>query len=577
MASSFILKTAAYQGRYLYVLCEQTKNVSANTSTVNWTLYSTGGNANNYTTGPTTLIINGKQVYYSPQVGYSSGVFPAAKGSTSGSLTIAHESNGSKSVVVSLSTAIYVSDVSTVSDTWTLDTIQRGAILTDATAFTDEQNPTITYTYSTSANATSLQACISLDGSNDDIAYRDIPKTSGTYTFQLTDEERSLLCANTQGSDTRAVSFGVRTVIGGTTLYSWLNRNFKVVNANPVFGTITCEDTNSVSLALTGSKYAVIKGISTIGYNCSYALKKGATIRTLSIRCGSATSSVIPGSFPNATSNKVFFELIDSRGNVAQTTETLGFIDYVKVSSNLEISKLSADGKISLSFSGDYFNGSFGKQSNSLVLQYRYKENNGEYSSWNVVTSTNIVKTGTTYSANLTLSNLNYQKNYTVQARAADALFTVDSVERTAVKTTTIFDWSETDFNFNVPIKVKNIAIDYTVKQGISNGWYYRKWESGKFECWKQISLTTAATNAWGALWRGNNFSPRQSYPTTFVSAPVEVVSVQGSVVGGILISADNGDGVNNARQSGRYTIARPASTTSQTYYLNFYVCGFWK
>ena len=131
MASSITLKSNSYDGRYLQLVCEQTSKSSAdNTSTVKWTLSSVGGNENYYSTGPTKVVINGTTVYSSSRVAWDSKTFPASKGSKSGELTITHTSDGTKSINVLLSTAIYTSTVTEKKETWTLDSIPRYATFT---------------------------------------------------------------------------------------------------------------------------------------------------------------------------------------------------------------------------------------------------------------------------------------------------------------------------------------------------------------------------------------------------------------------------------------------------------------
>jgi hypothetical protein len=71
------------------------------------------------------------------------------------------------------------------------------ATITYAPNFNDESNPTIKYNNPAGKTVTSLQACISLDGSKADVSYRNIPKKGTSYTFDLTDEERNVLRENT--------------------------------------------------------------------------------------------------------------------------------------------------------------------------------------------------------------------------------------------------------------------------------------------------------------------------------------------------------------------------------------------
>ena len=127
MASSGSLNTSSYEGRYLQLSWTQTKDVANNRSTIKWTLSSIGGTEVYYSTGATTVKINGTQVYYKDRMDWTTYAFPAAKGSVSSTTTINHASDGTGSIKVELSTGIYVYAISTVSKTWTLDTIPRAS------------------------------------------------------------------------------------------------------------------------------------------------------------------------------------------------------------------------------------------------------------------------------------------------------------------------------------------------------------------------------------------------------------------------------------------------------------------
>lgn len=116
-----------YDGRYLQLTITESVNTIANTSTLNWTLQSIGGSVNYYTVDATTVTINGTQVYYKARTSWDAKVFPAAKGSVSGSITVAHNSDGSKSITVGFSTRVYVYGSTDYGGTMTLAKIDRNA------------------------------------------------------------------------------------------------------------------------------------------------------------------------------------------------------------------------------------------------------------------------------------------------------------------------------------------------------------------------------------------------------------------------------------------------------------------
>lgn len=129
MVNTITLRSTSYQGRYMELVCEQVSNGStANSSTINWTLTVAGGTSSYYDTGPTKVNINGTEVYSKSRVKWDSEIFPASRGSVSGSITVPHNNDGSKSISVSFSTAIYTGTVSEYeNDNWVLDSIPRYA------------------------------------------------------------------------------------------------------------------------------------------------------------------------------------------------------------------------------------------------------------------------------------------------------------------------------------------------------------------------------------------------------------------------------------------------------------------
>ena len=217
MAASFTLNSGSYQGRYMYVTCTQTKDIASNRNRIDWTLTVTGGSSNYYTTGPTTLTIAGQQAYYKAQTYYTSKAFPAAKGSVSGTVWVDAAADGSCSVWVGLSTAIYVSAVSDYGGTWYLDNIPRAASLLSAPNFNVWENPTVTYS-NPAGNAADVQISIhNPEGNHAYAGYRSMSRTGSSYTFSLSDAERNAITnAVPNGTNTMYVTFYIRTLINGS-------------------------------------------------------------------------------------------------------------------------------------------------------------------------------------------------------------------------------------------------------------------------------------------------------------------------------------------------------------------------
>ena len=450
MALSGTVNTNNYQGRYLSLTWTAKQDIATNKSTISWNLKGAGGDTSTwYMAAPFKVTINGTVVYNnSTRIKLYNGTKIA-----SGTLTISHGADGKKSFTAAVEGAIYTNSINvTGSKSFTLDTIPRAAKITGADNFNDEGNPKITYKNYAGSNVTTLQACISFDGSSADVAYRDISKTGTSYTFNLTDAERKVLRAGTK-AESRTVYFYIKTVIDGNTFYSKIGKTLTLVNCLPTLNPTVTVTTSSTTYALTGSTTKFIKGVTTPSFTTGAAAKKEATIKTQFAVNGSEKISGESGKFGAVTDGKFKFTVTDSRGFTTTETLTRSIVDYVKLTCNPNIT-IGVDGVLIIKSSGKYFNGSFGAVSNTLTVEYRYKEYGGSYTSWKAAT---ISKSGNTYTTSNRVTGLDYQKKYVVQVRATDKLFTITPADKT-VKALPVFDWGEKEFNFNVPVEMDKIT-----------------------------------------------------------------------------------------------------------------------
>ena len=379
----------------------------------------------------------------------------------SGSATITHNADGNKSISYSFSvssiSASYLPGSASANGSMALTYIPRAATITSAPNFTDEDNPTITFSNPAGNSVTSLKACISLTGATDDIAYQEIKDKTGTsFKFTLTDSERNVLRNATTGSDSRTVYFYLWTVIGGNDYRVNVQRTFSVINADPVVtGTVT--DENDTTYALTNNRSKLIKYYSNATATISATPQKGASINESKyvIRNGSNTWDGKTHTFNNAESNVFTFYAEDSRGN--STTYTLTpaptMVNYIKLTCDISNNRPDALGNMTVACSGNYFNGSFGAASNTLAVQYRYKLSTDSWlnteDEWHDMA---ITKSGNKYfaTADFVIPNFGQQKIYSFQTRAIDKLSTVPSKEQ-SVQSMPIFHWGENDFVFEVP------------------------------------------------------------------------------------------------------------------------------
>lgn len=513
-------KTGNYAGRYLLFTWTAKQSIADNSSTINWELWGAGdAPATWYKAGNFKVVIAGETVYSSTarielkkdqRVAY-------------GSKKITHNSSGAKTFSASAEAGIYTTAVNcTGSGTWELKTIARGATLTSAPNFNDEQNPTITYANPAGTAATSLKAWISVDGGTTQNIVRPInDKAATSLTFTLTDAERKTL-RTAATKNTHTVKFVITSVVGGTTFNSSLSKTLSIINAAPIVTASVEVSTDSETYALTKSKTTLIKNFSWIPYTMSVTPQKEATIVSYSAQHAGVINTALSGNIETTIKTPVVkFTATDSRGNTTTKSVSVNLVNYFDPTVTVEASAPTTSGEMDVTIKGKWYNGNFGAKGNgtqnTLAVKYAIKTNDGDYSTYTPVDATT---DGNEYTATFTVTGLDYQNKYTVAGAVFDALHTDGIVSPpVVVKTTPVFDWGSEDFAFNVPVSIQGQPLaDFVVEEGTSGDWTFRKWNSGLAECWCRFTLTgvnVGEFNLDGMYYSGTR---AKAYPFTFKS-----------------------------------------------------------
>lgn len=316
MASSGSFNTTGYQGRYLtFSWSVSSQSVANNSTTISWTLKGAGNAQSSwYRSGNFKVVINGSTVYSSStRIQLYDGTLVA-----SGNFTMTHDTAGNKTFSASAEAGIYTVAVNcSGSGSFTLPQIARAAKITAAPNFTDIENPTITYQNSAGNSVTTLQACISLTGSTDNIAYRDIPKTGTSYTFQLTEAERNVLRAAAPNSNTLSVIFYIKTVISGQTFYETATRTMTIVDAAPTMSNPTYQDSNSTTVAITEDNQKIIQKQSSLTIAIPAATaQKYATITKYQVTINGVTRE-------QAAAGNMSWGVLDVSSNITATVKAI--------------------------------------------------------------------------------------------------------------------------------------------------------------------------------------------------------------------------------------------------------------
>ena len=458
------------------------QSIEGNYTNISWSL-SLIASSNGYISSSATksywVNVNGSYYEGTNTVGISSNT---TKILASGSTTIYHDANGSKSFSYSFSQYFGINFNGSIgsvsgSGTGTLEPIPRKATFTSVSNFDDITGPTIYFNHP-AGSALQLQACIK-SGDTFITSYRVIDGTKGYYTFNLNEYygpgdstlNRIWNKSIVDGKDTINVTFYLAT---------WMGTYFEYVSSDTVTCTITdCEptlnptvkDEGTISSVLTGNPNTMIRGYNILKAMFNATAKKGASIVEKKVTCGNQILTN-DGYFNYVHNNTFTFYIKDSRGKTKTVPITLPAIDYVTVSCNTSYDTDLADDNtatINTTFSGTYFNASFGNEHNKLTLEYRYRKNNEDFpvddsgnAIWTTVKDGDITKADGKFEYSISLiTGADYKDTYIIQARVFDkikpnGIYAAEQI----VKIVPVFDWSEDDFNFNVPVSIQGKKLD---------------------------------------------------------------------------------------------------------------------
>ena len=616
MATSGQVKTNTEYESYFWVKWEQVGNqdVENNRTQIKWTcgLYSEHKFGNN-AVKMSAFSINGTQVYKGGT--YSNYKAEGNQDIATGTMWINHNTDGTKTFAISSFTGWLYSNhnYSSSGGSFALTNIPRQAKITSAPDFTDLDNPTISYSNPAGDSVSELMACISLTGSKDDIAYRNISKTGTSYQFPLTDAERDTLRNNTGIS--RTVYFYVRTKIGSTYLYDKIQKIFTVKESDATKPKVEMEVSINNSLLPPAFEGVYVQGKSKVDVKLSATGKYKATIESYSAvvdgktyNSSEFTSDVIQAS----GSQKVIGYAKDSRKFTGSAEEPINVIEYSKplvipLSSENAIQCFRSDdngnrvGNSTFLWikAGRSYHSVSGK--NKCRLQWRWKKASEQWTNripWVEL----LEKDAATNEYNAKVDGVfNLADAYTVQ------ISVVDDIGENDIKT---FDIPTRDVALHLGKGGKNVAIgtycdyseertfysdwkamfdkevyiggtqvsDHVMEQGTKNGWTYRKWQSGIAECWYRKEHTVAITDPWGNLYAGTSATGRTSYPFTFKEKPHETVTVKSSEPAVFAACSSSGCGDNTVSATASYNAVRPSALTDPyTMFFDYYVVGRWK
>lgn len=451
-----ILKEANFNGRNgshfkIRLSYDLSQNQANNTSTIKYYLYMISMDGYSGSGATARGYINGGQVGTFTSIGVN-----ATKQIGTKSITVTHNNDGTKSVSYSASvdTSWSLGDAS-LSGTLTLPKINRLATVTSTSDFTDEENPTLSF--SNPAGFTVYPYLNFYDNNNNLVyqLYRNSETITSPYTWNITDEERSALWRTTNKQQTYKVNVGVDTYNGTTKLGNNSKaQTMTYVNAEPSQSTVFTE-INPKVIDVLGNANAdtIIQNVSQLKLVSTPTVKKSATVSKILFEHNnlSVEDKESPYEYLFTVINSKFkVTIVDSRGYSMPTEYTKSIIEYTPIDITQYSFKRYNPTSSDIVFNAiiKYKQTTFKNTANVPTIKWKV----GEQGTLNTISSSDYTMDTTNDTikiTNLVLSNvLSYQNSEKMYLYVND-LLTQDTENMIVTKGIPTFDAGEHDFQVN--------------------------------------------------------------------------------------------------------------------------------
>lgn len=580
--------------RFRLDVSETSTSTSGNYSSLSWALYVETTRDYYFQTNNNTVKVNVDGSVYDSKtsINMSSATTTLI---CSGTKTIYHNSDGSKSINVSASftpssTAYYMPLSASLGGTMSLSNIPRQANIKSAPDFNDEENPTITYSNPAGNSVSELKIGIfNTAGTVEYVPYRDVSKTESSYTFNLTSSERQAL-RQACTSNSLQVKFYLRTLIDGSHYYSSMQKTMTLVNANPTFNDFEYKDTNSTTVNLTGDNQKIVLGYSNVEITIPTSMKATANkeANMVKYRFGdkesnySSSSVVTIPTVSNINTSTLSVYAIDSRGNSTRKDKfptTISYVSLTKGNINVsrqngvsEIVTLSLDGKLNIL--------DFGNVTNSITYsKYRYRKSDSiNWSEYNDITLT--VDSSGNFSFEDTIAGdtqtlgFDINDSYVIEVLIKDELSQItyssnlaSGIPHVAYAKNGIGIMGEYDNSVGGALQIGGIPI---IKSGSNSNGSWIKFADGTMICTKTISGSVDVTIRWGVLYESIAIN-LGDFPEEFIEIPKIYITSRdiGAIIEGCFYPT--------TQSYGKTYIALPSTYNSRNYTLDIMAIGRWK
>ena len=433
---------------------ESSTSTANNTSALSYSLVltSTGGSAQYNGAGSYAININGSRVR-SGTVNLNVGTYGSVT-LASGSTTVGHINDGSKTVSVSASyssaaSAYYLPSSGSTSGSLTLTKIPRAAKIDAFTGSTVDGTFNVTYTKSVSTYTDKLR--ISIPNVK---ALMTIDYTSGE-SFNLDSTSLEYIYSNYTTTQTVQLGAVMETYNGTTKIGESSECKIDVsINCPPTINGVALTETGLTGAGISNTDCVALIGKKSIKVTAT--AQHHASIKLIQVQNGNVTKSVSDSStatleFDNLSSASFVVTVTDSRGFTVSKTVTGTYYDYFKPTiQSLAVARpTDTANTATISGNGTFWNGTIGTKANTIT----YTITDDASVSDKIPTISN-----RSWSISKAVSNVPYQSSFHFTVTIKDAFGQSETRQITLPSTTPV-----------VWIGKKTVRINGTIKLLVNN------------------------------------------------------------------------------------------------------------
>ena len=414
MASSgSFLTTASYNRSLKFSWSIQSQSIANNTTTIAWSLTGAGSASGYVVCGGFKVVIDGTTVY-EKSTSYRLRVYNGDE-IASGTYTISHNNDGTKTLSVSAQAGIYTYAVNcSGSGSWSLTTIPRTSSYSLSSSSV-EIGKTITVNISRSSSIFTHYVKIYYSW-DDYYVEKNNVGTSTTFTIPTSWYNA------TSGASSIIAYCRVDTYSGSTFIGRALDQSFTVTvpsNAGPSIGSFTLDpvDLGGTNLLVQGkNKLNIAASGCTGGFDSSLSYKiSGSDISAQS------ASSITVGPFYTSGTKTYTLTVTDAGGRTATKSASITCYAYSSPTISLETYRVKTSTDTTEDDSGTYVRCTYSlscasvNSTNDVTVKIFYKKNS--VSNWSSVTA---LTDSTSTSGYYVLSGIDTASTYTIYATVTD-------------------------------------------------------------------------------------------------------------------------------------------------------------